>query len=135
LPPFFKKDMKFKDKVISIFLAGILAYAFCYRNNIIPFRNGSTSESADISIQSLEDTISYKDSQIIANPGTGVTVGNRNSMVISRESSVRAEALHLRPGQVVGADTLNLQFSKTSDLDEVPCLRINKEDSLSEVGK
>lgn len=49
--------MKFKDKVILIFLLAVLLYAVCCRNNILPFSSGCGAAKGENSTLTTEDSL------------------------------------------------------------------------------
>ncbi len=125
--------MKFEDKAILILLTGILAYAICYRNNVFSVRDKSEVLPAVSGIHHWEDTIRYKDLEFVADTCTGLTVRDRRGLIVSGDYSIKPEALHLKSGQVMGNDTVDLLFCKTAVHNEIPCFRILEDGTLKEV--
>jgi len=56
--------MKYKDKVILVFLLAVLLYAVCYRNNILPFGNGSSDVKVEHVTNTRQDTLIENSTEI-----------------------------------------------------------------------
>ncbi len=56
--------MKYKDKVILVFLLAVLLYAVCYRNNILPFGNNSSDMKGENVTTTQQDSLIEKATEI-----------------------------------------------------------------------
>jgi len=128
-----EKNMKFEDKVISILLTGILLYAIGHRNNFFSGGKSNPILPTATSIQQWEDTIRYGNLVFIADSCSGLMVRDLNGSVVTGHDSVKPQALHLIPGQVVGTDTVDLLYCKTATEGMIPCFRIQEDGSLIEI--
>ncbi len=114
-------------------LSGILLFAICHRNNIFSALDKGYIFPGENTLQQWNDTIRYKNLVFIADSCTGLTVRDHNGVILSGDDSVRPEAIHLKPGQVLGTDTVDLLFCKTDEPDKIPCFRILDDGTLKVV--
>lgn len=125
--------LKYKDVIILLFLGGVLIYAACRRNNLLPLKEGEAQATAGSKRFHWQDTIYHGHLEIIADSGKGILIYSHGQM-LAGVSDVKPEALHLEKGVVCGTDTLDLLYCLTGENQSIPCYRILPDGTLAGVG-
>lgn len=125
--------LKYKDFVVIIFLSGVLVYAACRRNNILPVKKIDSQATESVTASYWQDTIEHRDFRIIAHPEQGLMVYHHDGRLLAGLPGVRAGALRLDAGTIIGNDTIDLLWCRSNDTADLPCFRILDDGSLAVV--
>ncbi len=125
--------LKYKDFVIIIFLSGVLVYAACRRNNLLPMKKMESQATESITAGHWQDTIEHRDFRIIAHPSEGLMVYHRDGRLLAGLPGIKPGALHLEAGYIMGNDTIDLLWCRSTDSANLPCFRILDDGSLAVV--
>lgn len=125
--------LKYKDFVVIIFLSGVLVYAACRRNNILPLKKMESPATESVLAGQWQDTIEHRNFRIIAHPEQGLMVYHHDGRLLAGLPGVRAGALRLDAGYIMGNDTIDLLWCRSNDTADLPCFRILDDGSLAVV--
>jgi len=129
--------MKFKDIVISIFLAGLLTYAACHRANLVG--NDKAENCAAVAFGgacldgvSWMNTVHFNNLVFSVHPEAGLTV-NSSTGEKRFSAPVKADSIHIVSDWVVNGDTLNLLYCKNTKENSFPCFKILEDGRLEAI--
>lgn len=126
--------MKFKDKVVILFLSGVLIYAVCCRSNIIRNKLMVVPEKKETSMKfNWQDTIHFRNFEITADTVDGITIRKKDGEILSSLTSLKSEAIDLHQNQVLNGDTLQLLYCNLTNADTITCFCIMDDGSLMKI--
>jgi len=125
--------MKFENIVVTAFLSMCLIYAICYRSNLITYKPFTMVETADSTHTDWKNTICFNGFEISADSAAGITIRDTAESLLSVDSVIKPEAIHLDQNQVIQGDTLDLLYCRLISSDSVRCFRIMADGSLKKI--
>ena len=113
--------MKFKDVFISVFLAGLLGYAICYRAGLVGnFGSGLSGTISD----SRSGSVRYENWIFSPDPQKGLTVRTHSGKIIHQIPEIRAERIRIETASDTAKGSLGLLHLRSDCGKLTSCFRI-----------